>query len=134
MCWLSGGQDEDGVVDDDGGQDEDGVADDDGGQDEDGVAGDDGGQEDPVESRPRTLLLSHLVLLVLSSASYVCCSERVDEICPCSGLCVGSTLVLSTGVGSKTPVKFVILNFFIIPVFLDVVVVDVTVVVVEVDG
>ena len=88
VCWLSGGQDEDGVADDDGGQDED------------GVAGDDGGQEDPVESRPRTLLLSHLVLLVLSSASYVCCSERVDEICPCSGLCVGSTLVLSTGVGS----------------------------------
>ena len=38
MCWLSGGQDEDGVSDDDGGQDED------------GVAGDDGGQEDPVES------------------------------------------------------------------------------------
>ena len=92
VCWLSGGQDEDdvagddggqdedGAAGDDGGQDEDGVAGDDGGQDEDGVAGDDGGQEDPVESRPRTLLLSHLVLLVLSSASSVCRSERVDEI------------------------------------------------------
>ena len=68
VCWLSGGQDEDDVAGDDGGQDED------------GAAGDDGGQEDPVESRPRTLLLSHLVLLVLSSASSVCRSERVDEI------------------------------------------------------
>ena len=80
VCWLSGGQDEDDVAGDDGGQDEDGAAGDDGEQDEDGVAGDDGGQEDPVESRPRTLLLSHLVLLVLSSASSVCRSERVDEI------------------------------------------------------